>query len=246
MKDRARQLQPVIQEMRGVETNLRQRTDVFGANQDNYDELGGVFDFAKWHGHILQIGGHPSIVTAITIAPNIDLSLAKGVPFLLISVVYIDDTFIRDLGAALLIPTLALTPVSTRPDRTHAQALTADDGTVIGMVGWNVKRPGKILLTVILPLVVLGLFGSGYVTAITLDRLRKASSELTNREADARHRARHDALSGFPNRVFFTEFVQRRSRLRRAATERRSLSRISTSIASRTSTTLSGTTPVMS
>ena len=207
--DRVKQVLPVVDEMRGGESSLLARPDLFGATQGNYNELGGVLDFAKWASHILRVGGQPSIVSAITIAPNVETSLAKGTPYVLVSVVYIDETFVQDIGSSLLIPTLTLTPADAQPDRTHVQALTADDGSTIGAVGWNAKRPGKILLTVILPLVVLGLFGSGYITGITLDRLRKASSELTSREADARHRSRHDALSGFPNRVFFTEVVQR-------------------------------------
>ena len=58
------QIQPVIEEMRGATTGLRQRADVFGATRSNYVELARVLDFAKWAGHILRVGGQPSIVSA--------------------------------------------------------------------------------------------------------------------------------------------------------------------------------------
>ena len=206
--DRVTQLQSVLGEMHGGESGLRQRPDLFGATQGNYDELGGVLDYAKWASHILRVGGQPAIVSAITIAPNFEMSLAKGAPYVLVSVVYVDESFVGDIGSSLLIPSLELAPANAQPDRTHVQAFTADDGSVIGALSWNARRPGKLLLTVILPLVVLGLFGSGYMARTTLARLRKASSELEAREADARYRSRHDALSRLPNRVYFTEVVQ--------------------------------------
>src|SRR4029079_14672379 len=42
-----------------------------------------------------------------------------------------------------------------------------------------------------------------------LRRLRRASRELWEREAQARHEAKHDALSGLPNRVHMVEKIER-------------------------------------
>ena len=41
-----------------------------------------------------------------------------------------------------------------------------------------------------------------------LKRLRRASEELARREAQARHEAKHDALSGLPNRVHMVEKIE--------------------------------------
>jgi len=41
-----------------------------------------------------------------------------------------------------------------------------------------------------------------------LERLKKASGELADREAQSRHQALHDALSGLPNRHSFVERLQ--------------------------------------
>ena len=40
-----------------------------------------------------------------------------------------------------------------------------------------------------------------------LRRLRRTSEELAEREAQARHEAKHDALSGLPNRVHMVEKI---------------------------------------
>ena len=50
---------------------------------------------ARWAGHIVSVDGRPAVVTAMTIVPNIDMSLLKGTPNLLLSINYIDDGLSR-------------------------------------------------------------------------------------------------------------------------------------------------------
>jgi diguanylate cyclase (GGDEF)-like protein len=61
------------------------------------------------------------------------------------------------------------------------------------------------LLTVILPLVAFGVVAAGLLANMMLRRLRLAYEELALRESKARHEAKHDALSGLPNRVHMTD-----------------------------------------
>jgi diguanylate cyclase (GGDEF)-like protein len=206
---RMQQLAPVIREIRGQPPELLHRNDLFAAAQKTYDQLSKVLAFAKWSGHILDLGGKPALVSVITIAPNTDMGLATGTPYLLVSVVYIDDEFIADLSRSLLIPDLRLSKSGAGIAGTFSEPFITDDGSEAGVVSWTPRQPGRILLTIILPLVVVGLLVFGFFTAITLRRLRRASTELADREADALHRSRHDALSSLPNRFFFTEVAAR-------------------------------------
>ncbi len=207
--DRLKQLAPVIAEMRGRPSGLRAHNDLFAAAQKTYDQLSKVLSFAKWSGHVLDLGGQPAVVSAITIAPNTDMSLAKGVPDVLVSVEYIDKQFVADLSRSLLIPDLHLSASAAAKDATFAKPFITDEGSNAGIISWTPRRPGGVLLTIILPLVILGLCVFGYFAAITLRRLKSALIALASREADALHRSRHDALSSLPNRFFFTEMADR-------------------------------------
>ena len=101
-----------------------------------------------------------------------------------------------------------------------------------------------MLLTIILPLVAFGVFAAAVLANTMLRRLRRTSEELAEREAQARHEAKHDALSGLPNRVHMVEKIDDFLQGRLLAThDNRASPPISTSTASRTSTTRWGTTP---
>ncbi len=205
---RRQALNSIILEARGKQTDvLTARPDQFGAAQTNYRILAGAVGSARWAGHIISVDGRPAVVTALTIVPNVDLSLLKGVPNLLISVVHIDDAFVAKIGGSLLLPTLRLTPTRVLSGRSVSDELIGDDGRRAGYLSWETSAPGAVLLAVILPLLACGVFATVFLCDHMFERLRRASEELAMREARARHAAKHDALSGLPNRQSLIEKV---------------------------------------
>ena len=99
-------------------SNLRARPDTFSQSQSNYRVLAGGGQAARWAGHIVTVAGRPALVAAMTIVPNINTSLLKGTPNLLVDIKYIDDTFISEIGRSLLLSDFSLTP-KPRTDRRH-------------------------------------------------------------------------------------------------------------------------------
>ncbi len=63
------------------------------------------------------------MVAAMTIVPNIDTNLLKGTPNLLVSIKYIDEAFISEIGRSLLLSDLALTPQARAADGVVVRAL---------------------------------------------------------------------------------------------------------------------------
>jgi diguanylate cyclase (GGDEF)-like protein len=204
----AAQLDRVVQAARGArDATLRVRDGAFTADQRRYSYLLGARN-ARWAGHILTIDGVPAVVSTMAIVPSVDADVLQGRPHMMVSIVRMDRDFVFHVGRTLLMPDLAL---SARPSTTHgavSERFEADDGAPIGYLSWTPKRPGQALLVFILPLVVLGLIGAGLLTWMMISRLKRASSELENREELSRHQALHDALSGLPNRHHFVERLQ--------------------------------------
>ena len=202
---------PVINEARLSKiSNLKERPDEFGQAQTNYRILAGAVQRARWAGHIISVAGRPAVVTAITIVPNVDMSVLTGTPKLLVSVIYIDENFVSKIARSLLLSRLALTPEPVHASGVLSQPFIGDDNVQLGYLSWVGRRPGHVLITIILPLVACGVFATGFLSNNMFRRLRRASDELTQREAKARHASRHDALSGLPNRQHMVDEVEAR------------------------------------
>ncbi|MGD9502746.1 MAG: putative bifunctional diguanylate cyclase/phosphodiesterase [Methyloceanibacter sp.] len=199
----------VIAEARGraADSRLQPRPDTFSNLQSNYRILAGGGSSARWAGHIVTLEGRPAIVSAMTIVPNIEMDLLKGTPHLLIDVEYIDEPLISEIGRSLLLNGFELTPQPAQGEAIVSEAFNGDDNILIGYLNWITRRPGHVLLTIILPLVAFGVLATGVLAATMLTRLSRTSDELAKREADARHEAKHDALSGLPNRVHMMEKI---------------------------------------
>jgi diguanylate cyclase (GGDEF)-like protein len=202
-------IEAVIKEARQGEPNplLRTRPDSFSESQSSYRLLAGVLGVARWAGHIVSIDDRPAVVAALTIVPNVEMDLLKGTPNLLVSIVYIDEEFISQIGRSLLLPdlTLKLNPAAG----TVSEPFITDDGVQEGYLSWTSRQPGKILLTIILPLVAVGVLLTGLLSKIMFGRLKRASAALAQREFEARHEAKHDALSGLPNRGHMIERIEK-------------------------------------
>ncbi len=200
-QERRTALAALIDEIRrGDHSKLQPRPDIVGDSMKRYQVLVPA-ESARWAGHIVSVDGRPAVVAGMTIVPNIDKSLLKGTPNLLLSITYIDDAFISDIGRSLLLPDLALTSQPSHADGVVSEAFVGDEGIPAGFLTWTTKRPGHILLIVILPLVALGILATGYLSRTMFGRLRRASDAL-------QYEAKHDALSGLPNRVEMVEKIE--------------------------------------
>ena len=187
-------------------SRLKARPDIVGETMNRYHDI--VPDAAaRWAGHIISIDGRPAVVAGMTIVPNVDKSLLKGTPNLLLSITYIDDAFISDIGHSLLLPDMVLATQPSNADGVVSKPFVSDDEIPAGFLTWTTRRPGQVLLTIILPLVAFGVLAMGALSYVILGRLRRASEHLAQREAEARHEAKHDALSGLPNRVHMVEKI---------------------------------------
>ena len=198
---------------RGDHSKLRPRPDIVGESMNLYHVLVPARS-ARWAGHIVSFDGRPAVVAGMTMVPNIDPTLLKGTPNLLLSITFIDKEFMSAIGRTLLLPDLALTAQPSQADGVVSEAFVGDGGIPAGFLSWTTKRPGHILLIIILPLVALGILATGLLSRTMFRRLGRASDSL-------RYEAKHDALSGLPNRVEMVEKIE--SFLHRRRVERSKL-----------------------
>jgi diguanylate cyclase (GGDEF)-like protein len=201
-------LRGVVWAARGTpDARLHVRDSAFTEDQERYSFLLGARD-AGWSGHILAVDGAPAVVSAMAIVPSVDASVLVGEPHLMVSVVRIDEEFMEAVGRTLLMPDLRFSTAPPVDGDLAAAPFVADDGTPLGYLSWTPKRPGHSLLVFVLPMVALGVFGAGLLTWMMMQRLNTATGELADQEAQSRHQALHDSLSGLPNRHHFVRRLQ--------------------------------------
>ena len=201
---------PVVAEVRKSKSRtLRQRPDLFGIDQRHYRTIGTPLEQARWAGHLLLANGLPAVVTALTVMPNVDMSLMKaGNPYLLVSIKLLDEAYLKEQARSLLLSNLSFGPRAVSAPEFASMPLETDDGKIAGVVSWKTEQPGKALTNVIFPLVSLGFLMAATQAHAMLRRLRKSSTHLAQAEKQSRYAAKHDALSGLANRAHFAEKLE--------------------------------------
>lgn len=199
-------IQPMIDEIRlGRPSGYQHRDHSFALDQRRYEKLPGA-RAGRWAAAILDSDEGPVLVSIITIVPTTDLSLMKHRPFLIVSLVKLDQSWFNLVAETLKLDGLRFASEAS----SDSMPLIGDNGAVAAHISWNVRQPGKLLLDTVLPFtLVLLLLAALYIRTI-FATLGTAQQRLREQEANARFLAMHDGLSQLPNRRHFTQTLSQR------------------------------------
>jgi diguanylate cyclase (GGDEF)-like protein len=78
-------------------------------------------------------------------------------------------------------------------------------GRRAGALLWTPDKPGDLVLERVLPSILVALSAIALFSALMFGHVRRVTTELIHREAEATHLAHHDPLSGLPNRTLFAQ-----------------------------------------
>jgi diguanylate cyclase (GGDEF)-like protein len=142
-----------------------------------------------------------------------------GPPPVLVSLRYLDNTFLSDASRQNMLTDARLGDAPDRREGETLMPLTNSDGIALTNIFWQPMRPGSSISKMLL-LPAAGVFGViallVLLMALRMRRLMKSDDEhlaeleqahleLTAKEAQAHHMAYHDALTGLPNRALFSD-----------------------------------------
>ena len=167
-------------------------------------------------------GGMPSIISLVPLVSDTGMIWQEpGAEFIHIAISYLDSDYAARLGDQYQIPDADFTRTADG-NGSGLLPLTDSAGRILTFFQWTPTAPGQELLVRTLPAISAALLIAGLLTLFLAHQLWRKSRDLAEGQADAEHRAAHDALTGLPNRVTFDAMLtrvlcQRPSRDRRAS-----------------------------
>jgi diguanylate cyclase (GGDEF)-like protein len=158
---------------------------------------------------LMRLEGRPTIAGVAPMARLMELgatpkSAAPETMRYLIAIRFLDGKVLDDLSREQGLNGARFARSADPEDNEVAIQIDAGaTGEPIGFIVWSPDLPGSRVIARLMP----ALLGAAFVIAILflflLLRLRASLIEQKTSEANARHLASHDALTGLPNRAFF-------------------------------------------
>jgi diguanylate cyclase (GGDEF)-like protein len=155
------------------------------------------------------VEGRPSIVSVMVLVPHSTAVVQeRGTEYLIASVRFLDSSFLTDLAEAYLLDGVRFSRTGEIAPDEQSYPLRTNAGDALGSLVWKPDLPGRGILHKVLPVLAAGLAGVGLAIGMLIRRLRRTYTELVSSEAQAKHLAFHDTLTGLPNRAYFNERLE--------------------------------------
>lgn len=184
---------PLIQDVRDQEARSHERSDAL-ANAVQASSIGWIDDRLY-------------IITATLVQPDFGYARVQNAnaPIVLTGR-ELDGSFLSAFGERYLLTNLHIHNGDSRIETTEAHAQLRDRaGAVVASLDWTPQQPGLALLADALPALLALLAALMGATLALYARARAARGKLELSEERATFIARHDALTGMPNRMNFEE-----------------------------------------
>jgi diguanylate cyclase (GGDEF)-like protein len=150
----------------------------------------------------------PAIVAAVSVGFADELAHGNAATPIVVSVKYIDDDMLREIGDRLQLPELRKVDDPARAAAQQVSVITDPQGRAIAHLTWTSMRPGGQIAGSLLPFVAIAIAAFALVGGLVLRHIRRTSDTISAGETRLRHLALHDPVCGLPNRIYFGERLE--------------------------------------
>ncbi len=150
----------------------------------------------------------PAIVAAVAVGSDSDLAFGNAGAPIVISVKYINDDMLREIGNRLRLPALHVIDETAPALGKEVATIAAAEGGAVARFAWQPLRPGSQIAGYLLPFVAVAIAGLAVLIGLMVRHMRRTERAIAAGETQLRHLALHDPVCGLPNRIYFGERLE--------------------------------------
>jgi len=159
---------------------------------------------------LVRIDDRPAIVSVKPIVSDTGkIEQQPGREFLHVAVRFLDGDFLTRTGEEYLFDDLRFSAAANLGGVRSYAPIVSRSGETIGYFSWLPFRPGADVLKAIRPILVVSALCLLALTSVLTLVVRKRSMRLKESQAQLKHMALHDPLTGLANRVSFNQLLAR-------------------------------------
>ncbi|MHA7772188.1 bifunctional diguanylate cyclase/phosphodiesterase [Roseibium sp. M-1] len=153
---------------------------------------------------VVSLTGEPYLFSAAAVIPQIQsITRSRFPPPVLVSLIPLRGEKLDDISEMSRLDGFVLTNEQASREGVGRYELRSPLGKDVGLIAWQTTQPGTQMIRRINPFLALAAFMIAAVVFAVTVFTRQMTRRLGHSEAKAVHAARHDALSGLPNRARF-------------------------------------------
>jgi diguanylate cyclase len=157
---------------------------------------------------IEQVMDKPAIVAAVAVGSDGELAAGNAGAPIVISVKYIDDDLLHEIGDGLQLSNLHLVDNAKQAGDQNITVLAGPQGNAIVRMGWQPSKPGGQVAGSVLPFIAVAIGGFAVLAGLVMRHTRRTTEAIAAGESKLRHLALHDPVCGLPNRIYFGERLE--------------------------------------
>jgi diguanylate cyclase len=153
--------------------------------------------------------GKPAFVSAVAVGSDADLAGGNAAAPIVLGVKYLSPRLLSIIGTHLQLGGLRTIDDPAQAGSDRVMTVTDPQGGTIARFAWTPTKPGASVVQSVVPFIAVALAGFALLVALVIRHMRRTSQEIDAGERQLRHLALHDPVCGLPNRIYFSDRLER-------------------------------------
>ena len=151
----------------------------------------------------------PAFVNAVAVGSDADIAAGNGGAPIVLSVKYLSPRLLNIIGTHLQLSHLRTIDDPAQAGSDRVMEMKDPQGGTIARFAWTPTKPGASVVQSVVPFIAVAFAGFALLVGLVVRHMHRTSLEIEAGERQLRHLALHDPVCGLPNRIYFSDRLER-------------------------------------